>query len=124
VKKTGNTKLARRSVAIVGMLGCVVFIVPAALTADAYTAVYCLTGAGFFLECTIGPSWAVPMDTGGKYCQTADGDAAPAGAGTETSTGGLAMTDDFVSTASRVSYGLTRCTPDHEAPFSCRACRE
>jgi hypothetical protein len=34
------------------------------------------------------------------------------------------MTDDFVSTASRVSYGLTRCTPDHEALFSCRACRE
>ena len=57
LKKTGNAKLARRSVAIVGMLGCVVFIVPAALTEDAYTAVYCLTGAGFFLECTIGPSW-------------------------------------------------------------------
>jgi sugar phosphate permease len=73
LKKTGNAKLARRSVAIVGMLGCVVFIVPAALTEDAYTAVYCLTGAGFFLECTIGPSWAVPMDTGGKYSGTVSG---------------------------------------------------
>ncbi len=54
-------------------LGCVVFIVPAALTADAYTAVYCLTAAMFFLECTIGPSWAVPMDVGGKYSGTVSG---------------------------------------------------
>jgi len=73
LKRTGNTKLARRSVAIVGMLGCCVFIVPAALTADAYTAVYCLTASMFFLECTIGPSWAVPMDAGGKYSGTVSG---------------------------------------------------
>ena len=55
------------------MLGCVAFIVPAALTADAYIAVYCLTVAMFFLECTIGPSWAVPMDVGGKYSGTVSG---------------------------------------------------
>ena len=73
LKKTGSAKLARRTVAIVGMLGCCVFIVPAALTEDAYTAVYCLTAALFFLECTIGPSWAVPMDVGGKYSGTVSG---------------------------------------------------
>jgi sugar phosphate permease len=73
LKRTGNTKLARRTVAIVGMLGCCIFIVPAALTEDAYTAVYCLTAAMFFLECTIGPSWAVPMDSGGKYSGTVSG---------------------------------------------------
>jgi sugar phosphate permease len=73
LKRTANTKLARRSVAITGMLGCCVFIVPAALTSDAYIAVYCLTAAMFFLECTIGPSWAVPMDTGGKYSGTVSG---------------------------------------------------
>lgn len=71
--KTGNTKLAHRAVAIVGMLGCVVFMVPAALTEDPYTAVYCLTAALFFLECTIGPSWAVPMHVGGKYSGTVSG---------------------------------------------------
>ena len=71
--KTGNTKLARRLVAIVGMLGCAAFIVPAALTDNAYTAVFCLTGALFFLECTIGPSWAVPMDVGGQYSGTVSG---------------------------------------------------
>src|SRR5208282_141055 len=54
--KTGRTRLAHRLVAIVGMLGCAVFIVPAALADNAYTAVYCLTAALFFLECTIGPS--------------------------------------------------------------------
>src|SRR5271165_4894188 len=73
LKKTGNLKLSRRLVAIVGMLGCAVFIVPAALTEDAYTAVFCLTAAMFFLECTIGPSWAVPMDVGGKYSGTVSG---------------------------------------------------
>jgi sugar phosphate permease len=73
LKKTGSAKIARRSVAIVGLLGCVAFIVPAALTEDGYTAVYCLTGALFFLECTIGPAWAVPMDVGGKHSGTVSG---------------------------------------------------
>jgi D-galactonate transporter len=71
--KSGNIKFARRVVAITGLLGCAVFIVPAALTADAYTAVYCLTAAMFFLECTIGPSWAVPMDMGGEHSGTVSG---------------------------------------------------
>ena len=73
LRKSGSTKLARRAVAIVGLLGCAAFIVPAALTDDAYMAVFYLTGAGFFLECTIGPSWAVPMDCGGKYSGTVSG---------------------------------------------------
>jgi sugar phosphate permease len=73
LRKTGSTKFARRSVAIVALLGCAAFIVPAALTEDAYTAVYCLIGAGFFMECTIGPAWSVPMDCGGKYSGTVSG---------------------------------------------------
>jgi sugar phosphate permease len=73
LRKTGKARLARRAVAIVGLLGCVAFIVPAALVEDAYAALFCLTGAMFFLECTIGPSWAVPMDTGGKYSGTVSG---------------------------------------------------
>jgi len=73
LKKTGNTKLARRSVAITGLLGCTAFIIPASLTDNAYTAVYCLTASMFFLECTIGPSWSVPMDVGGKYSGTVSG---------------------------------------------------
>ena len=71
--RTGNIKFSRRVVAITGMLGCAVFIVPAAMTADAYVAVYCLTASMFFLECTIGPSWAVPMDIGGEVSGTVSG---------------------------------------------------
>ena len=71
--KTGNVKFARRSVAIMGMLGCGSFVLPAAFTANPYTAVYCLTGAMFFLETIIGPSWAVPMDIGGEYSGTVSG---------------------------------------------------
>jgi sugar phosphate permease len=71
--KTKNVKLARRSVAIVGMLGCGAFILPAAFTSNSYVAVYCLTGAMFFLECVIGPAWAVPMDVGGEYSGTVSG---------------------------------------------------
>jgi D-galactonate transporter len=73
LKKTGSFKLARRSVAVVGLLGCAVFMVAAGMTEDAYTAVYSLTAAMFFLECTIGPAWAVPMDCGGKYSGTVSG---------------------------------------------------
>lgn len=71
--KTGNVKLARRSVAITGMLGCGICILPAAFTTNATTAIYCLTGAMFFLETIIGPSWAVPMDIGGEYSGTVSG---------------------------------------------------
>jgi sugar phosphate permease len=70
---TNNVKFARRAVAIMGMLGCASCILPAAFTTNAYTAVYCLTGAMFFLETIIGPSWAVPMDIGGEYSGTVSG---------------------------------------------------
>jgi sugar phosphate permease len=73
LKITGSAKIGRRTVAITGLLGCAACIVPAALTADAYVAVYCLTASMFFLEFTIGPSWSVPMDTGGKYSGTVSG---------------------------------------------------
>lgn len=73
LKRTGSARLARRTVAIIGLLGCAASIVPAALTADAYVAVLCLTLSMFFLECTIGPSWAVSMDTGGRYSGTVSG---------------------------------------------------
>ena len=71
--KTGNVKFSRRSVAIMGMLGCGSCIMPAALTTNPRIAVYCLTGAMFFLETIIGPSWAVPMDIGGEYSGTVSG---------------------------------------------------
>ncbi|HTV35623.1 MAG TPA: MFS transporter [Xanthobacteraceae bacterium] len=73
LRVTGSAKIGRRAVAITGLLGCAVCIVPASLTANAYVAVAGLTASMFFLEFTIGPSWAVPMDTGGKYSGTVSG---------------------------------------------------
>jgi hypothetical protein len=67
VATTGSAKLAYRLVAVVGLLGCVACIVPAALVDSAYAAVGCLTGAFFFLECAIAPAWSTAMHIGGKY---------------------------------------------------------
>jgi len=71
--KTNNLKFARRSVAIVAMLGCGTATLFAAMSASPFTAVYCLTVAMFFLEMTIGPAWAVPMDIGGEFSGTVSG---------------------------------------------------
>jgi D-galactonate transporter len=103
LKKTGNTKFARRSVAIVGLLGCAVFIVPAAFTENPYTAVYCLTAAMFFLECTIGPAWSVPMDTGGKYSGTVSGM--------------MNMAGNFGGAISPLVFGVLAQYGNWEAPF-------
>jgi sugar phosphate permease len=103
LKRTGSAKIGRRTVAIFGLLGCAVFIVPAALTDDAYTAVYCLTASMFFLECTIGPSWAVPMDTGGKYSGTVSGM--------------MNMAGNFGGAISPIVFGLLVQFGNWQAPF-------
>jgi sugar phosphate permease len=103
LQRTGSAKVARRSVAIVGLLGCAVFIVPAALTENAYVAVYCLTAAMFALEFTIGPSWAVPMDTGGKYSGTVSGM--------------MNMAGNFGGALSPIVFGALVQIGSWEAPF-------
>jgi sugar phosphate permease len=103
LRRTGSTKIARRVVAIVGLLGCAACIVPAALTEDAYTAVFGLTASMFFLECTIGPSWAVPMDTGGKYSGTVSGM--------------MNMAGNFGGALSPIVFGYLAQGGNWEAPF-------
>ncbi len=103
LKRTGSAKIARRTVAITGLLGCAVFITPAALTEDAMTAVICLTISMFFLECTIGPSWAVPMDTGGKYSGTVSGM--------------MNMAGNFGGAISPIVFGYLAQGGNWEAPF-------
>lgn len=71
--KTKNMKLARKIVAIPCFSGAAIFLIPAAQTSNPYVAVYCLTASAFFLECIIGPAWAVPMDVGGEYSGTVSG---------------------------------------------------
>jgi sugar phosphate permease len=72
-KKTGNLKLARRSLLLVGLLGALVFIIPAVFTGSAVTAVYLLAGSFFFLELTNAVLWSLPIDIAGKYAGTAGG---------------------------------------------------
>src|SRR6202167_707191 len=108
LKRTGSARIGRRVVAIVGLLGCAAFIVPAALTEDAYTAVGSLTVSMFFLECTIGPSWAVPMDTGGKYSGTVSGM--------------MNMAGNFGGAISPIVFGYLAQGDNWQAPFIVAAC--
>src|ERR1700751_5657730 len=108
LRRTGNAKLARRAVAITGLLGCCVCIVPASLVTDAYTAVYLLTASGFFLECTIGPAWAVPMDTGGKYSGTVSGM--------------MNMAGNIGGALSPLVFGILVAPRSWQAPFIVAAC--
>lgn len=70
-KKTGNLKVARRAVAILGFLLAAAGIVPATLTSDSLTSVWFSCLALFGLEVTVGVSWALPLDIGGDYAGSA-----------------------------------------------------
>ncbi|MGA2895379.1 MAG: MFS transporter [Xanthobacteraceae bacterium] len=70
---TKRLTLSRRIVAAPGLLGAAVFLVPAAMTDDAMTAVICLAASNFFLEMVLGPAWAVPMDVAGASSGTVTG---------------------------------------------------
>jgi sugar phosphate permease len=71
--KTRNLKFARCSVASLGMLGSALFILPAAVVRSGSVALAFLCAAMLFLEMTIGPAWAVPMDVGGEHSGTVSG---------------------------------------------------
>ena len=73
LRRTGNTRFARRVVAAPGFLLAALFVVPAALTTDTTTSIMCLALSFFFLEWVIGPAWAVPMDVGGQFSGTVTG---------------------------------------------------
>jgi sugar phosphate permease len=69
-RRTGKLKLARRIVAVPGLLVSGAMLIPTAITHNAWTAVICLAVSFFFLELVIGPAWAVPMDVGGESSGT------------------------------------------------------
>jgi sugar phosphate permease len=69
-RRTGRLKLARRVVAVPGLLISGAMLIPTALTSNPWTAVICLTISFFFLDLVIGPAWAVPMDVGGEFSGT------------------------------------------------------
>lgn len=72
-KKTGNLKLARRSLLVVGLGGALVFIIPAIYTDTPLMAVALLAASFFFLELTNAVLWSLPLDIAGKFAGTAGG---------------------------------------------------
>ena len=72
-RRTGNLRVARRTLLVVGLGGAFAFILPAIVTVNALSAVYLLAAAFFFLELTNAVLWTLPIDIAGRYAGTAGG---------------------------------------------------
>ena len=72
-RRTGNLRLARRTLLVVGLGGAFAFIVPAVVTGSALGAVCLLAAAFFFLELTNAVLWTLPLDIAGEHAGTAGG---------------------------------------------------
>ncbi len=64
---TGRNRIARCSVILVSLLGAAAFITPTMFLDDLRLVVPLLAGAMFFLELTIAPMYAIPMDISKEY---------------------------------------------------------
>jgi sugar phosphate permease len=73
LRATGNVRLARIGVIVVGFLGALASLLPIFYTHNIDAVALCLAGAFFFGELIIGPIWSVPMDIAPKYSGTAAG---------------------------------------------------
>jgi sugar phosphate permease len=73
LETTGSATRARRLVAVPGLLLAGVFLIPAALTADATASILYLAASFFFLVWVVGPAWAVAMDVGRSFTGTVAG---------------------------------------------------
>lgn len=72
-KRTGNLRLARRLLLVIGLGGSLLSIMPAVRTDSAVEAVYLLSLSFFCLELTNAVLWSLPMDIAGRYAGTAGG---------------------------------------------------
>lgn len=71
--RTGNIKLARLSIIVVGFLGAAASLTGVFFTRDLTYVALLLSSGFFFAELVIGPIWSVPMDIAPKYAGTASG---------------------------------------------------
>jgi MFS family permease len=67
LRTTGRNRLARCSVILVSLLGAATLITPTMFYNDLRIVVPLLAGAMFFLELTIAPMYAIPMDVSKEY---------------------------------------------------------
>lgn len=67
LKRTGRHRLARCSVVALSLIGAALFLIPCLFIDDLNTVVALLAASMFFLELTIAPMYAVPMDISKEY---------------------------------------------------------
>jgi nitrate/nitrite transporter NarK len=73
LKRTGNVVSARRNVIIGAFFGALVFLAPVLFVKSLPVMAASMSLSFFFLEMTIGPIWAVPMDITPKHVGIASG---------------------------------------------------
>ena len=73
LRRTGNVRLARLSITILGFVGALASLFPILFVHDITLVALCLSSGFFFAELVIGPMWAVPMDIAPRYAGTAAG---------------------------------------------------
>ena len=73
LRRSGDRNAARRNIIVIGLLGGFLFLIPVMLVHDINVAAISLATAFFFIELSIAPMWAVPMDIAPKYSGSASG---------------------------------------------------
>ncbi len=73
LRRTGNVNLARRTMVAVCLTGALLSLMPMLFIHDLTISTICLSAGFFFIEMTIGPMWAIPMDIAPAYSGTASG---------------------------------------------------
>lgn len=73
LRRTGNLRIARRLVLVVGLLGSFAFIVPTLFVHRLGLVTVCLALAFLFLELTNPVLWSIPMDVAPDHAGTAGG---------------------------------------------------
>lgn len=71
--RTGNIRLARLSIVLLGFVGAFLSLVPLLFYTDINIVALSLASGFFFAELIIGPIWSVPMDIAPKFSGTAAG---------------------------------------------------
>jgi MFS family permease len=73
LRRTKNHRIARCSVVAGSLTGCAAALVPVALAHNLTLALPCLALAMFFLELTIAPMYAIPMDMSREFAGLGSG---------------------------------------------------
>ncbi|ACB95829.1 MFS transporter [Beijerinckia indica] len=71
--RTGDLPASRRLVVVFSLIASMICLIPALFVHDLVTIGFSLASAFFFLELTVGPIWAVPMDIAPHFSGTASG---------------------------------------------------